>query len=64
MSFKRSTRWNPIVIPVMEEFERMLRYTEAPDDSQYYMAQASRDILVLEAEIMEVGTQSFEDLDG
>lgn len=60
MPFNRSTYSIPNVIPEAHAPERLMRRTNAPNESSNHMARASRDISVQENETTDAWTQTPE----
>lgn len=54
MCFNRSAHSNTNDIPEVDEPKRMLRWTDALNDSSFHTARASREILVHVSENMKV----------
>lgn len=60
MSFNGSTSSSPNLILELDAYGRLMRRTDAPNESSNHTARASRDILAQEANTMDAWTQVLE----
>lgn len=61
MSFNGTTRPNPNFIAEVDEPEHLMRRSNAPHESSYHKAHASREIRIPEGQIMHPQTQALND---